>query len=519
VGGRNPESMSSELAIATTSPLAAKAAAEMARAGGNAVDAAIAAALISMNTEPGVCSLACGGYATIWPPGERPVTLDGYVAAPGKGNCIAESERNSVEVHMQYGGGITTVVGPDTVGVPGGIAMLSEASQRWGQLPWQTLFGPVIAATRDGFPLPQASYNYLVFSGEPVFDRAPDGRRALRHDDGSLREAGENIRVPHLSETLQRIAQHGAKEFYTGDSGRAMARYIQENGGRLNNEDLASYQVIERSSLVIRSGSWEVATNPPPAVGGSVLAAMLLMMSSEPVREWNAQTLAFLIETQQAVLGFRRDRLDLSTTMDDDVNELLKLAIQGNPAIILESGSTCHTSAVDATGLACSITLSAGYGSGDMPPETGIWLNNCLGELELNRRGLNIGPPGTRLPSNMAPTVATNNADGEVLAIGSPGADRITTAILQALVNHLHLGMPLAEAIEHPRAHVEFTNDACCVAYEVGLPVEKINAALRQFETASMYFGGVGAAAWNPATGFSVAADPRRTGGVWSNPC
>ena len=107
------------------------------------------------------------------------------------------------------------------------------------------------------------------------------------------------------------------------------------------------------------------------------------------------------------------------------------------------------------SGLACAITLSAGYGSGVIPPGTGMWMNNCLGEMELNRRGLAGAPPGTRLPSNMAPTVARRN-DGTILAIGSPGADRITTALLCTLTGYLELGLSLAEAVCHPRAHVEF---------------------------------------------------------------
>ena len=117
----------------------------------------------------------------------------------------------------------------------------------------------------------------------------------------------------------------------------------------------------------------------------------------------------------------------------------------------------------------------------------------------------------------MAPTAGTQRERLGALAIGSPGADRITTAILQTLVNYLILKMPLAEAIEaHPRAHVEFGPDGYRVAFEAGLPVDRTDVPSREFESASMFFGGVGAAIWSPDTGFTVAADPRRKGGVWS---
>jgi len=507
--------MTTPLAIATTSSIGAQAGETMARAGGNAVDAAIAATLVSINTEPGVCSLGCGGYITIWPPGQEPVTLDGYVAVPGKGLTARASGRNSVEVYLEYGGGVHTVVGPDSVGVPGGIAALGTASETFGMLPWHRLFEPVIEVVHAGFPLPEASYNYLVYSGEPIFGRSVDGRNALHHADGRLKMAGETIHVPHLGDTLERIARLGPNEFYTGEVGQAMVRYCQDSGGRLSEEDLASYRTLPRPSLVVDNGEWQVATNPPPAIGGTVLAAMLKMIAARPFDRWDIESVRFLIDVQRAVLGYRRNHLDLSEQISADAARLLDLARTGDPATVLESGSTCHTSAVDATGLACSITMSAGYGAGDMPPNTGIWLNNCLGELELNKRGLDIGPVGARLPSNMAPSAAIKN-DGTVLAIGSPGADRITTAILQALVNYIDLDMSLAEAIEHSRAHVEFDSEGYRVAFEAGLPVDRLSVPSRRFDSASMYFGGVGAVAWSPGSGFSVAADPRRTGGTWS---
>lgn len=237
-------------------------------------------------------------------------------------------------------------------------------------------------------------------------------------------------------------------------------------------------------------------------------------MNKRPVTQWDSDSLQYLVDVQHAVLGFRRNCLDWSEQIDADAERLLQLATTGDPSTVLESGSTCHTSAVDDTGLACSITVSAGYGAGDMPPGSGIWLNNCVGELELNKRGLDVGPPGSRLPSNMAPSAAINS-DGKVLAIGSPGADRITTAILQTLINLFHLGMPVARAIDHPRCHVEFTSDAYRVAYEAGLPIDELSVPSRAFESKSMYFGGVGAAGWSSEAGFTVAADPRRSGGTW----
>ena len=217
--------------------------------------------------------------------------------------------------------------------------------------------------------------------------------------------------------------------------------------------------------------------------------------------------------TRQPTGASRRDHLDLSDRLDEDGRRLLEACHDGSLRGALSAPSTVHASAVDSDGLGCSATMSAGYGSGVMPPGTGIWMNNCIGELELNRRGLVAGPPGTPMPSNMAPSVARRD-NGALLAIGSPGADRITSALLQVLVNHVQLGMPLRDAVLQPRAHVELTGDGYRVAHEAGVAVEELDVPVRAFEGMSMFFGGVGAVRWGPESGFLVAADPRRSGGT-----
>ena len=147
-----------------------------------------------------------------------------------------------------------------------------------------------------------------------------------------------------------------------------------------------------------------------------------------------------------------------------------------------------------------------------MPSGTGIWLNNCLGELELNRRGLAAAPVGARLPSNMAPSVARN--DDTVLAIGSPGADRITTALHQFLLNHLQMDMPLSEAIAHPRVHVDTSGVEERLMAEPGLDLPQLDIPVHVTSGIGMYFGGVGVARYSTQDGITVAADPRREGGT-----
>jgi gamma-glutamyltranspeptidase/glutathione hydrolase len=247
-------------------------------------------------------------------------------------------------------------------------------------------------------------------------------------------------------------------------------------------------------------------------VGGTTLAALLLACGDLEGPRWNRESRRRLIAAQRSVLDFRRQHLDLAADVAAAAAPLLDAARSGRLPGRYTSAATVHTSAVDADGIACAVTASSGYGSGEMAPGTGIWLNNCLGELELNRRGLDAGPPGTRLPSNMSPSVARHG--DTVLAVGSPGADRITTALHQFFVNYIQFEMPLADAIAEPRVHVDTSGDAERLMAEPGARLPSLDLPVRVTDDISMYFGGVGAALFDRRSGFEVAADPRREGGT-----
>ena len=394
------------VAVATTSQLAADAAREVAERGGNAVDCALAAALFTINTEPGVCALAGSAFITTWKAGEDPVTIDGNVAVPGIGLADTERGGGAAPVTIDYGGGIETLVGVGSVAVPGTLAAIERAWQHYGDVAWHDLFAPTIAAVRDGFPLSSACHYYLGYAGECVFSRSDDGFFALHDEDRRLHDRGALIIVPHLADSLDAIAREGARIFYEGELAEAMSRHVRNGGGALTRADLAGYEAVERPSLSVDIGDWTIASTPPPAIGGSVLAAMLLACADLTHAAWDKPALAQLIRVQRAALDFRQRRLDLARDVGAEAAILLEQARSGQLLSRWSSSSTVHTSAVDDNGMACAVTASSGYGSGEMPAGTGLWLNNCLGELELNRRGLDAGPPGERLPSNMAPSIA-----------------------------------------------------------------------------------------------------------------
>ncbi|MBK5268555.1 MAG: gamma-glutamyltransferase [Acidimicrobiia bacterium] len=491
------------VAVAAPSQHAADAGTAIAAMGGNAVDAALASLLVAMVTEPGVCALGAGGYVTIWGPDDDPITIDGYMEMPGRGAPADRFGQGGRTVTFEYGGELTTIVGHGSVATPGGLKAIASASNRFGVASWHDLFEPAIDNVVRGFPLPEACAYYLQTSFEPIFAFDPVGARALSGPDGVLK-AGDIVHIDHLAESLRFIAREGADAFYVGDIAAVIADDMEASGGLITRADLEHFVAIDRRPLMSPVADWVVATNPAPAIGGAAVTAMLALIGDDSGE---------LLRAQQAVLGFRRQHLDSAIDRGDAINDLIELANEGDWRKLLTAPSTVHVSAVDDTGFGCAVTMSAGYGSGVMPPGTGIWMNNSLGEIELNRSGFHNLKVGSRLVSNMAPTVA-RSVDG-VLAIGSPGADRITTAIVQVLVHHLLESVPLAEAIDRARAHVVVAEDGqATVSFEPGYELGDSRLPTRPFSSPHMFFGGVGAAEWHPGGGFTVAADGRRSGGT-----
>jgi gamma-glutamyltranspeptidase/glutathione hydrolase len=295
---------------------------------------------------------------------------------------------------------------------------------------------------------------------------------------------------------------------YDGAIAEVVTADMSARGGLLTREDLATYRPVERPALAVRSGLWELRTNPPPAIGGAVLAALLTLLGDRPRAGWTDEDIALLATVQRQVLGYRRDHLDVALDREAAGLGLLE-HVTGNGG---RSPSTVHVSVVDSTGSACAITASSGYGSGATVPGTGIWLNNCLGEHELNRG--DPLRPGERLASNMAPTVGRSD-DGSVLAIGSPGADRITTALAQVLAAFANGRATLQEAIDAPRLHVNHLDDVDVpvrIEAEQDMPLPDLGLPVRRHHRHSMFFGGVSATYLDPSGQLGAAGDPRRSG-------
>lgn len=497
--------------ISGPSRLAAEAGARVANQGGNAVDAAVAASFVSLCVDVAFVSPGASGFIAIWAPDSGPLVLDAYTEVPGRGLADAHDVGRGREVHLDMAGGVRTFAGYESVGTPGGIRGLATASERFGRLPWKDVVEPALHLARTGSPLTAAGAEYFRDAAEHIHKWNPESRRVLWRDD-VLIETGELLQLPGLADSIEQIAEEGAGALYGGALGERIAADFAAHGGRLTLADLAAYEAIPRAPLRVDFGAWDLALNAPPAVGGVTLAAMLLALQERPPRSWTPAELRRFMDIQRAVLEHRRDRMGGGGDATQAARELLESLGGELPGALGGSASTVHTSAVDTDGLACAITLSDGYGSGVMVPGTGMWMNNALGEVELFPSDRPLPAPGTRLVSNMAPTIG-RRADGAVLAIGSPGASRITTTLAQVLVQFVHQGMTMEESVLHPRLHVDVAGDQPVVVSEAGLPLDDAEAwARRTTPEHDVFFGGVQSVVWQPDTGLSGSADPRRDG-------
>jgi gamma-glutamyltranspeptidase/glutathione hydrolase len=503
----------SRTVVAAASVVAAEAGSAVADAGGNAVDAAIAGTVASMSTELGIVSPGGGAFITVWPPEGEPIVIDAYAEMPGRG-LEAGRSASTQRVFMEYGGGMETVVGWGSVATPGAFAGFDIASSRYGTAPWAELFDATIHVLRNGFPVSQASGFYLGYAHDVIYGWNPEAVETHHRTDGAPLSGGDIVKNVPLADCLADLAQEGVALLYRGDLGAALSRASEEMGGLITRHDLEEYAPIVRPPSRIGMRGWDIATNAPPAVGGITLTALLTLFERLDVHGWSAPEVAKQAAAQDAVFSFRKQVLDGNTDRFIGSDVLLALADAGDLDAIHRSPSTVHTSAVDDTGLACSITASAGYGSGAVIPETGFGLNNSLGELELTSEGLHVLEPGTRLLSNMAPTCA-RSPEGEVLALGSPGADRITSAIASVLMNHIVCTMSLEDAVVHPRIHAEIFDGDRVLTVEPGIDTSRVeDLPVRELPALSMYFGGVQAALWDGGEALSGTADPRRTGAV-----
>jgi gamma-glutamyltranspeptidase / glutathione hydrolase len=482
--------------VAAGHPLTARRGADVLRDGGNAVDAALGAMLVSFACEPLLTGLGAGGYMLVVAPDGAPALLDFFVEAPGRGaDPGARSELVPIDVSFGDAQQIFNI-GAASVGTYGVPAGLCEASARFGRFALADLVAPAARLARDGVELnPQQAYVVEILAG--IVTATPECRE-LFAPDGRVLRAGEQIRQPELADALERLGAEGSGPFYSGDIAAAIADWVGSRGGLVTAEDLAAYDVVDRAPIRVPYRGREVLTNPPPSAGGILIARALALLDGQPGPPRVDTIVAVMQQTQNERTP------EFLEGLDDP--EFVQRFLGGAGRL----GSTTHIAVLDRDGWACSVTCSNGEGSAIVVPGTGMHLNNMLGEQDLNPLGFHRHPPGRRLPSMMAPTMALRDDVAE-LALGSAGSNRIRSAILQTIVRVVDEGVRAGDAVRAPRVH--FEDDV--VYAEPGIDTAALEAAGRtiaRFRGINLFFGGVQAVERDRQGRFWGGGDPRRGG-------
>ncbi len=519
-------------AIAAGDPQTVQAGAAMFRQGGNAADALVAAAFAALLAEPFLINIGGGGLATVYDPKtDQALAYDFMVDMPSR-PPFPEMDFRQVWVHFEATSH-AFYVGRAAAGVPGLVAGLCRLHQDWGRLPLETVMEPAIRLAEEGAALAESQVYVLnilreIFRLDPTLE-------ALYFPGGTMIAPGTRIRRPDLAATLRRIAREGPADFYQGELARAIVQDQEKHGGLITAEDLAHYQVLVTPAWWVSYRGWQVALPGPPSRGGGLVALALHLLSAFHLEEWlfhSPAHLALLAEVMREVLRARPEweallkanRATPEAWLDPARLERHIRSLRQRWRHLGQAGhlpreketrpNTTHISAVDAEGLALSMTMTAGEDAGFVVPGTGIQMNNMLGEWDLNPEGYHKLPPGTRLGTMMTPTLA-RHPEGSIFVVGSGGSARIRSAVMQVLSAYLDFRLPLRTAVEAPRTHLD-PDDVYQVEY--GIPETAIRVLehwgyrVKHWPTKSLFFGGAHAVAHRRGQDWEAVGDSRRGG-------
>ena len=521
-----PQSM-----VAAAHPLAVEAGLEMLRRGGTAVDAAIAVQMVLGVVEPHASGIGGGGFFLHYDGTSRGITVyDGRETAPAGASPTMFLSADGKPLGYRE-----AVASGMSVGVPGLLAMLELAHKEKGKLAWSELFGPAIAAARDGFAVSSRLAAWL--QRIPALREEQAIREAYFNADGSPRKQGERIANPALAETMDLIAKQGARAMYEGAVAAEMIDRVRSHPrpGTLSAADLADYKPVKREPVCGPYRVWIVCGMPPPSSGGiAILQVLGLIQPFDLQRDAPNDLRAVHLIAEASRLAFAdRDRYVADPAfVDVPVAGLLSPAYlaerrklmspdrsmgkvgPGVPPGYVERG-TSHVSIVDRWGSAVSFTTTIEAPFGAHMMVRGFLLNNELTDFsprpELDGRPVaNRVQPGKRPRSSMSPTFVLDRDGRLVAALGSAGGARIIGDTLQALIGLLDWDLSAQAAVEMPRV----INLNGATELEEGTPIADHAAALRALGhevQVRRHEGGL-AALRRSGDGWEGGADPRRDG-------
>ncbi len=471
-------------------------------AGGNAVDAAIAAYLTAFVAEPCMASGGGGAFANIRSADGKMWLVDFFCQTPKVKKPVAALEFEPIEVDFGTAKEVF-YTGKGSVGVPGSFAGLFAMHERFGTIPMKELVQLPIQYAKEGALIDDFQSEDLELL-KAILAVEETGRR-LFYKNEKVRTKGDYIRMPDFANFLETIALEGVDLFYKGEIAQVITK-SQEQGGYLTMADFEDYEVEFRRPLSFSYRGKKIFTNPLPSIGGSLLAHYLTELESFKFSEraFSNEHLKKLFTAFQNCESINRRPAALAKSLEQILSPNKK------------HGSTTHFNIVDQFGNAVSLTATVGEGSGIFIPGTDIQLNNMLGEGALMPDGFHSWDTDVRLSSMMAPTLMTDMEGQLELVTGTGGAGRIPAAITQVIHYLLDYEIPLEKAVNAPRVYLgEQTFNV-----EPGFEAEDLSGLdevqLKNWNDQSLFFGGVHSIEVK-ADHFNASGDLRRDGVVRRN--
>jgi gamma-glutamyltranspeptidase/glutathione hydrolase len=532
--------------VSAADPRAAEAGAEMLRKGGTSVDAAIATMLALNVVEPQSSGIGGGGFMLRGDAKGQVVTFDGRETAPSGADPQWFLDANGKPLPF-----MTAVVSGRSVGVPGNLRLAEEAHERFGKLPWATLFEPAIQLARDGWVLSERGREFLV-NAKNRAGHQPEGLALFYGADGNPLPAGTVLRNPALAETLSQVASHGTVWFYAGDNAKEIAREVAAEtprGGAMTPEDVAAYQAKVRPEVCGEYRTYRICGMGPPSSGATTVYAILKQLERFNLRALGPQSATFwhlFAESQRLAYADRERYLgdtDFVSVPIKGLTDPAYLGARGNlispdstmPAVAAgtpqgialappdgdepDEHGTSHFVAVDDWGNAVSYTstIEGSFGSGIMVG--GYFLNNELTDFSFAPAGPDGRPVANRVEggkrprSSMAPTLVYDKAGHLFMTVGAAGGATIPVQVARALIGVIDFGLPVDQALALPVLFAP--GDA--LAVEKGTYLEAMIPQLQALGHAQVSARGLPLktnAAVHTAAGWVGAADPRSEGAV-----
>lgn len=486
------------VAIASANALATAAGMRMLREGGNAFDAAVATSAALSVVEPISSGLGGGGFFLLHDGKTgKDVFIDARETAPAAATPAEYLLKNGDFNRDRAENG------PWSAGIPGLPAAFVHLADKYGKLPLKTTLAPAIKLAREGFPI----YGRLArgyASRRAVMERYP-GTRAVFLASGAPIKEGDIFKQPDLANTLETLAAKGFDGFYRGEIANKLLAGVKAEGGRWTAQELAGYRVREREPISIEYRGWRIVTAPPPSSGGIALAEMLQILEG-----WDLAKLDDAHRIHLVVESMRRAFRDRTFYLGDPDFVKIPAATLTSPGYAaglratihpqkatpsdllsgeqtpLEDDETTHFSIIDADGnrVAATQTVNLLFGSGLIPPGTGVLLNDEMDDFALkpgtpNAFGVmgydaNAPKPGKRMLSSMTPTFM--ESDDRVAVLGTPGGSRIITMVLLGILGY-DAGLDAQAVAALPRYHHQWMPDV--IEAETGAFTPNVVAALK----------------------------------------